>query len=85
MRQISDRKNNFDDYALPTKTPLIQVSLSLVASFMSSISLLGTSAEGYRNGASFILIFLSYPFAILITNETFIPYFYKNVNISIFE
>ncbi|XP_013920211.1 PREDICTED: sodium-coupled monocarboxylate transporter 1 [Thamnophis sirtalis] len=53
------------------------VALSLTASFMSAVTILGTPAEIYRFGCMFSLFAISYAFVALITAEIFMPVFYR--------
>ncbi|XP_044535088.1 sodium-coupled monocarboxylate transporter 1-like [Gracilinanus agilis] len=53
------------------------VSLSLAASFMSAITVLGTPAEVYRFGARFMLFNFSYASTVFITGEIYMPVFYR--------
>ncbi|XP_036597907.1 sodium-coupled monocarboxylate transporter 1-like [Trichosurus vulpecula] len=55
----------------------IPVSLSLTASFMSAVTVLGTPAEVYRFGAMFSLFFISYTLVIVLTSEIYMPVFYR--------
>lgn len=61
------------------------VALSLTASFMSAVTVLGTPAEVYRFGASFFLFFISYTFVITFTSELFLPVFYRSGITSTYE
>ncbi|KAM6172102.1 sodium-coupled monocarboxylate transporter 2 [Erethizon dorsatum] len=61
------------------------VALSLTASFMSAVTVLGTPSEVYRFGASFILFFISYGFVIIFTSELFVPVFYRSGITSTYE
>uniref|UniRef100_A0A8C2USP5 Solute carrier family 5 member 12 n=1 Tax=Chinchilla lanigera TaxID=34839 RepID=A0A8C2USP5_CHILA len=61
------------------------VALSLTASFMSAVTVLGTPAEVYRFGASFILFFIAYGFVIIFTSEFFLPVFYRSGITSTYE
>ncbi|XP_003781238.1 sodium-coupled monocarboxylate transporter 2 [Otolemur garnettii] len=61
------------------------VALSLTASFMSAVTVLGTPAEVYRFGASFILFFIAYAFVIILTSELFLPVFYRSGITSTYE
>ncbi|KAM5185494.1 sodium-coupled monocarboxylate transporter 2 [Callospermophilus lateralis] len=61
------------------------VALSLTASFMSAVTVLGTPSEVYRFGASFILFFISYTFVIIFTSELFLPVFYRSGITSTYE
>ncbi|OAF70765.1 Electrogenic sodium monocarboxylate cotransporter [Intoshia linei] len=80
-----NRKTTLREYTVPHNTPVFQVSLSLIASFISAISLLGIPSEIYRKGTSYTLVVVSYFFAILGTVTLFLPVFYKIIDMSIFE
>ncbi|XP_036115164.1 sodium-coupled monocarboxylate transporter 2 [Molossus molossus] len=61
------------------------VALSLTASFMSAVTVLGAPSEVYRFGASFILFFIGYTFVIIFTSELFLPVFYRSGITSTYE
>ncbi|KAH0620839.1 hypothetical protein JD844_021658 [Phrynosoma platyrhinos] len=61
------------------------VALSLTASFMSAVTVLGTPAEVYRHGSAFILFFIAYTFVIIFTSELFLPIFYRSGITSTYE
>ena len=61
------------------------VALSLLASFMSAITLLGTPAEIATFGTQYWMIWLSYCFVIPLANYIFIPVFYRLELTSVFE
>ena len=61
------------------------VTLSLLASFMSAITLLGTPAEIAVFGTQFWMIWLSYLTLMPIANYVFIPVFYNLRLTSVFE
>nr|BAE25637.1 unnamed protein product [Mus musculus] len=61
------------------------VALSLTASFMSAVTVLGTPAEVYRFGASFFLFLISYVFVVFFTSELFLPVFYRSGITSTYE
>ncbi|XP_004851631.1 sodium-coupled monocarboxylate transporter 2 isoform X1 [Heterocephalus glaber] len=61
------------------------VALSLTASFMSAVTVLGTPSEVYRFGASFILFFIAYTLVIIFTSELFLPVFYRSGITSTYE
>uniref|UniRef100_A0A8D0G8G5 Solute carrier family 5 member 12 n=1 Tax=Sphenodon punctatus TaxID=8508 RepID=A0A8D0G8G5_SPHPU len=61
------------------------VALSLTASFMSAVTVLGTPSEVYRYGATFILFFIAYTFVIIFTSELFLPVFYRSGITSTYE
>ena len=51
----------------------LPMTLSLVASFMSAITLLGTPAEMYVSGTQYAVLALSYPFVMAGTAYIFLP------------
>ncbi|XP_048358217.1 sodium-coupled monocarboxylate transporter 1-like isoform X2 [Sphaerodactylus townsendi] len=53
------------------------VALSLTASFMSAVTVLGTPAEVYRFGAMFGVFAISYVLMVVITAEVFLPIYYR--------
>ncbi|XP_031795995.1 sodium-coupled monocarboxylate transporter 1 [Sarcophilus harrisii] len=55
----------------------IPVALSLTASFISAITVLGTPSEVYRFGAIFSIWAFSHIIVVLITGEIFLPVFYR--------
>ncbi|MBZ3886021.1 Sodium-coupled monocarboxylate transporter 2 [Sciurus carolinensis] len=61
------------------------VALSLTASFMSAVTVLGTPSEVYRFGASFLIFFISYTFVVIFTSELFLPVFYRSGITSTYE
>ncbi|XP_066216648.1 sodium-coupled monocarboxylate transporter 2 [Saccopteryx leptura] len=61
------------------------VALSLTASFMSAVTVLGAPSEVYRYGASFLLFTIAYLFVIIFTSELFLPVFYRSGITSTYE
>ncbi|KAF3821952.1 hypothetical protein GH733_007326, partial [Mirounga leonina] len=61
------------------------VALSLTASFMSAVTVLGAPSEVYRFGASFVLFFIAYALVIILTSELFVPVFYRSGITSTYE
>jgi sodium-coupled monocarboxylate transporter 8/12 len=57
--------------------PIWPVSFSLMASFMSAITLLGVSNENYQFGTQFVVINMSYGLSTPIAAYLFLPVFYK--------
>lgn len=64
---------------------IIPVAFSLMASFMSAISLFGVSAENYSRGTQFVVINLSYILATPIIAYVYLPVFFKLGNLSVYE
>ncbi|XP_072002465.1 sodium-coupled monocarboxylate transporter 1 isoform X1 [Engystomops pustulosus] len=55
----------------------VPVALSLTASFMSAVTVLGTPAEVYRFGAMFSIFAITYTFVVVISSEVYLPVFYR--------
>jgi sodium-coupled monocarboxylate transporter 8/12 len=64
---------------------IFPVALSLLASFMSAITLLGTPAEIAVFGTQYWMIWLSYCFVIPLSAYVFVPVFYRLNLTSVFE
>ncbi|KAM4720801.1 sodium-coupled monocarboxylate transporter 2 [Rhinophrynus dorsalis] len=61
------------------------VALSLTASFMSAITVLGTPSEVVRFGAYFFYFIVAYTFVIIFSAELFVPVFYRSGITSTYE
>ncbi|XP_063783898.1 sodium-coupled monocarboxylate transporter 1-like [Pseudophryne corroboree] len=55
----------------------VPVAMSLTASFMSAVTILGTPADVYRFGAMYSIFAISYALVVLISAEIFLPVFYR--------
>jgi len=64
---------------------VLPVALSLLASFMSAITLLGTPAEMVVYGTQYWMISISFFFVIPLAAYVFIPVFYRLELTSVFE
>ncbi|XP_068171696.1 sodium-coupled monocarboxylate transporter 1 [Antennarius striatus] len=63
----------------------LPVAMSLTASFMSGITVIGTPAEAYWFGTAFWLFGFSYAIMSTITAEIFVPLFYRMGITSVYE
>ena len=55
----------------------VPVAMSLTASFMSAVTVLGTPSEVYRFGAIFSIFAITYFLVVALSAEVFLPVFYK--------
>ncbi|XP_053319090.1 sodium-coupled monocarboxylate transporter 1 [Spea bombifrons] len=55
----------------------VPVALSLTASFMSAVTVLGTPAEVYRFGAMFSIFAITYTIVVILSSEVYLPVFYR--------
>lgn len=63
----------------------IFVAISLMASFMSSISILGGSAEVFNYGTHFYTVNIGYQIGILVAMLFYIPVFLKLESVSMYQ
>lgn len=76
----------FQEYLLADRNQsVLPVSVSLMASFMSAISLLGVSSENYYFGMQFIVINISYGLATPIASRLYLPVFFGLQKTSTYE
>lgn len=61
------------------------VALSLTASFMSAVTVIGAPSDVYRYGASYIIFGIAYTFVVFLTAEVFLPVFYRSGITSTYE
>ncbi|XP_026775131.3 sodium-coupled monocarboxylate transporter 2 [Pangasianodon hypophthalmus] len=61
------------------------VALSLTASFMSAVTVIGTPSDVYRFGASFIIFGIAYTLMVIFTAEVYLPVFYRSGITSTYE
>ncbi|XP_061102982.1 sodium-coupled monocarboxylate transporter 2 [Conger conger] len=61
------------------------VALSLTASFMSAVTILGTPADVYRFGGGFIFFGIAFLFVVIFSAEVFVPVFYRSGITSTYE
>ena len=64
---------------------VLPVAFSLMASFMSAITLLGVSTENYQYGTMFVIINISYVLATPLAAYLFLPVFYQMNTTSVYE
>lgn len=76
----------FQEYLLADKNMSIApVAFSLMASFMSAITLLGVSSENYNYGLQFIVINISYGLATPLAVYLYLPVFFRLQATSAYE
>ena len=84
---IKDRqKNNEKEFLLAGRNlSVFPVTLSLLSSFISAITMLGTPAEMYRYNTMFWLISVGFIISATLSCQIFIPVFYNLGITSVFE
>lgn len=85
-RFTGDRQRTAREYLVANKNmSVVPVAFSLMASFMSAVTLLGVPSENYFYGTQFIVINIAYIFGTPIAAYVFLPVFYKLQVISVYE
>merc|ERR1719308_178697 len=71
-------QKNTEEFLMASRSMgTIPMTMSLVASFMSAITLLGTPAELYVSGTQYVALVLAYPFVMAATVFIFLPVYDK--------
>lgn len=77
LRKTSDRSNVDNFFTGGRGFSAVPVGLSLCASFMSAVQVLGVPSEAYLYGFKFLYMCLGQALSSLITAVLFIPVFYR--------
>ncbi len=72
------RADEVEGYFLANRSlPWWAVGLSVMATQLSAITLVGTTGQGYADGMRFIQFYLGLPVAMVILSVTLVPFFYR--------
>jgi SSS family solute:Na+ symporter len=83
---LSKRVKSDQDYYVGDKsTPWWAIGMSVAATYIGALSLLGAPAWSYETGMSVLLIHVNYPIAVVIVITLFLPFFYNLGVPSIFD
>ncbi|CAH0605762.1 unnamed protein product [Chrysodeixis includens] len=86
FRFSGGKQKTNEEYLLADRNmSIFPVAVSLMASFMSAITLLGVSAENYYYGMQFVVINLSYGIATPIASRLYLPVFFGLQKTSTYE
>jgi Na+/proline symporter len=67
-----------DDFFLAGRSmPWWAVGLSVMATQISAITLIGTTSQAYNDGMRFLVVYFALPFAMVILCMTLVPFFYR--------
>jgi solute:Na+ symporter, SSS family len=70
--------NEVEGYFLANRSlPWWAVGLSVMATQLSAITLVGTTGQGYADGMRFIQFYFGLPIAMIILSVTLVPFFYR--------
>src|SRR5215218_6556332 len=72
------RTNELEGYFLANRSlPWWAVGLSVMATQLSAITLVGTTGQGYADGMRFIQFYFGLPIAMILLSVTLVPFFYR--------
>lgn len=75
----SKRTNELDGYLRAGRSlPWWVVGLSVMATQLSAITLVGTTGQGYNDGLRFVQFYFGLPLAMIILSVTLVPFFYRS-------
>lgn len=76
--RLSKRTDAVDGYFLADRSlPWWAVGLSVMATQLSAITLVGTTGQAYADGMRFVQIYFGLPIAMIILSLTLLPFFYR--------
>src|SRR5215470_17808930 len=76
--RLTKRSKEVEGYFLANRSlPWWAVGLSVMATQMSAITLVGTTGQGYADGMRFIQFYFGLPIAMVILCITVVPFFYR--------
>src|ERR1041384_7626107 len=76
--RMTKRSNVVEGYFLANRSlPWWAVGLSVMATQMSAITLVGTTGQAYADGMRFIQFYFGLPLAMVILCATTVPFFYR--------
>jgi len=85
-RFVGGKQSTTTEYLLADRSMgITPVAFSLMASFMSAITILGVSMENYQYGTMFVVINLSYVLSTPVAAYLIIPVFYRLKTASVYE
>jgi SSS family transporter len=75
----SKHTNELDGYLRAGRSlPWWVVGLSVMATQLSAITLVGTTGQGYNDGLRFVQFYFGLPIAMIILSLTLVPFFYRS-------
>src|SRR5687767_14210934 len=76
--RLTKRAGELEGYFLASRSiPWWAVGLSVMATQLSAITMIGTTGQGYADGMRFIQFYYALPIAMLILSVTLVPFFHN--------
>ena len=76
--RLTKRSHELEGYFLASRSlPWWAVGLSVMATQLSAITMIGTTGQGYADGMRFLQFYYALPLAMIILSLTLVPFFHK--------
>jgi solute:Na+ symporter, SSS family len=76
--RLTKKSSELEGYFLASRSiPWWAVGLSVMATQLSAITMIGTTGQGYADGMRFIQFYYALPIAMVILSLTFVPFFHN--------
>ena len=76
--RMTKRSNELEGYFLGGRSlPWWAVGLSVMATQLSAITMIGTTGQGYADGMRFLQFYYSLPIAMIVLSVTLVPFFHR--------
>jgi Na+/proline symporter len=76
--RLTKRSNELEGYFLASRSiPWWAVGLSVMATQLSAITMIGTTGQGYADGMRFLQFYYALPLAMIVLSVTLVPFFHN--------
>jgi solute:Na+ symporter, SSS family len=76
--RMTSRSNELEGYFLGARSlPWWAVGLSVMATQLSAITMIGTTGQGYADGMRFLQFYFALPLAMVVLSMTLVPFFHR--------
>jgi Na+/proline symporter len=76
--RLTKRSHELEGYFLASRSlPWWAVGLSVMATQLSAITMIGTTGQGYLDGMRFLQFYYALPIAMIVLSATLVPFFHK--------
>src|SRR5215204_3546877 len=77
--RLTRRSDELEGYFLASRSlPWWAIGLSVMATQLSAITMIGTTGQGYNDGMRFVQFYFGLPLAMIILSVTLVPFFYNS-------
>jgi Na+/proline symporter len=76
--RLTKRSHELEGYFLASRSiPWWAVGLSVMATQLSAITMIGTTGQGYADGMRFLQFYYALPLAMIVLSVTLVPFFHN--------